>query len=245
LATPPDEPIASPASPRGGGPLADRDRQPDWTQRVTALVAVAALLVAFGGLVVARWQWDAMKDANRAMQDQLVFGQRAYVLPAKIVQEPFGSPEKGVIRLRVQWENSGNTPTRRMRSYVNFIPRRDPLPKGYNYPDFTVEEGKARVTDTPDAARGFIPPKGQVVSAASFDVATERTRDLGSRFRLYSWGWVEYRDIFVGTPPRITKFCYEITSITIEGKSARLTATQCDENNCTDEECNDLHSGKG
>src|SRR6266849_498804 len=119
------------------------------TAVATAVIAAATIFYT----VYSQGQWDVAKR-------QLVSVQRAFVLANKIVAQPIGTPQNGIVRLRVQWENSGNTPTRELATYVNLPLLREAIPRGYNFPDL---DNKGKQTQSPLAIHGFIPPHGIIV----------------------------------------------------------------------------------
>lgn len=174
------------------------------------------------------------RKANVIAKQNLVVVQRALVLATAIAAEPFGTPATGFIRLRVQWENTGNTPTRGFRSYVNFVTRAEPIPKDYNFPDLDSE---GKILKSPIEVHSLVPPKVHNLSLYFHDVPVSLASAIGTHLHLYSWGWAKYRDIFEDSPSHTTRFCFEITHLTTHGVNLTLIAAQCDENNCTDEEC--------
>jgi hypothetical protein len=66
---------------------------------------------------------------------------------------------------------------------------------------------------------------------------------------LFVWGWTTYRDIFTGTPKRLSEFCTEVVSITWTKPDHTDAASDintvnppCPTHNCYDEDCVDYSS---
>jgi hypothetical protein len=64
---------------------------------------------------------------------------------------------------------------------------------------------------------GFIPPRG-MISMTVGQAINEIEAVTQNKKRLFLWGWVEYDDIFEGTPRHRVDYCFEI-KITGEAKS--------------------------
>ena len=63
---------------------------------------------------------------------------------------------------------------------------------------------------------------------------------------LFIWGWVTYKDIFVGTPTHLSEFCVELASMKatkpdVSDPTADLTwlTATCKTHNCYDQDCSD------
>jgi hypothetical protein len=136
----------------------------------------------------------------------------------------------------VQWENSGNTPTKNMTTRGQFAMLHQRLSRGYHFPDL---DEKGKETKTPSALHGFMAPHGTSVSTAYLDIPVASATDIGSKVYLYAWGWARYRDIFQDSTLHTTRFCFEVTQILIQGSDVSIVAAHCDENNCMDEECSE------
>lgn len=166
-------------------------------------------------------------------QEALVSVQRAFVI-AKTTA-PTSIPDadgKRVVawEFRIQWENSGNTPTRTVLQYVNVQWRANELPKNFNFSDL----GEPRSTQS------VIGPKTTVTSGAMIVPTEVIVAAQHGTMHLYFWGWATYRDIFPNTPTHRTEFCYKLTQV--DGNpvtsKVRFVSTHCREgHNCIDEEC--------
>ncbi len=137
-------------------------------------------------------------------------------------------------RIRPQWINSGNTPTRNMGSHVDYSLRDHPLPEDFV---FSYVRG-----DIP----AMIPPHGQI-EGGHRDISADDLlliRD-GKKF-FYAWGTADYRDVFPDTPDRVTKFCAAATNISGDPHKAwhatenplEIMFAVYHRHNCTDEDCN-------
>ena len=64
---------------------------------------------------------------------------------------------------------------------------------------------------------------------------------------LYFWGWMAYRDVFPGTPIRLTEYCVELANVTATGEEHTSPSTNFNwttqpcpvAHNCYDEYCPD------
>jgi hypothetical protein len=112
------------------------------------------------------------------------------------------------------WKNGGSTPTKALFLNVSSSLRNDPLPANFDFPD--------AVGDTIPMVVG---PESSIqasaVSISGKDLVDVRS---GTKY-FYIWGWAKYRDIFVGTPERVTRFCVRITSVTGDPEKAYHSAT--------------------
>jgi len=98
----------------------------------------------------------------------------------------------------VELENRGRTPTRHGLMNVNHIQQAEPLPKDFPY------------LDGPKTETVLIGPDHGVMSPV-INVPVDRMMQVvrGNQ-RLFIWGWIDYNDVFPGTPRHRTEFCFEI-----------------------------------
>jgi hypothetical protein len=136
------------------------------------------------------------------------------------------------------WENSGTTPTKKAVAYASYQAMTDPIPDGFAYPDI----GNKKMTPMVVGAR-------ETVYVGPLDIPIV---DIQAKKHLYFWGWMEYYDIFNGSPLRLTEFCYEATFV---GNTEQLTDPRtpgvfayfwatCEAHNCYDEACADYKEHK-
>jgi hypothetical protein len=223
--------------------------------RISWIIGGAAVLVAFAAVGAAAFQWDQMRKSTKLTREavreatkaaaaatsqsdiaraQLISSQRAYVMALKLVVEPIGPVDSGIARLRVRWENFGNTPPRNLRTSVNFRVRPDLMPKDFIFSDFD-EQG--RVIQSFAGIPSVIPPRTFTQSTKYVDFPVRFAREVGKTIWVYAWGWAKYRDVFDSPEAYITRFCFGITHMTIQGVNLNLVSAHCRENNCTDKEC--------
>ncbi|HSI52102.1 MAG TPA: hypothetical protein VLA61_27870 [Ideonella sp.] len=109
--------------------------------------------------------------------------------------------DEGGAYFGVGWTSGGNTPTRELRTYIDYVVTDGELPADFVFPE-----------DASPIARGFLAPKqmfnGPRIPATSpLDVSiSEQVRTNAKK--LYFFGWAKYFDMFHNTPERITKFCF-------------------------------------
>jgi hypothetical protein len=102
----------------------------------------------------------------------------------------------------VIWENAGNTPTKTLKTWVNWGRFREDIDDTFDYPDLGMEEGRSQSHIGPHAT----------ISTQTFSLAAEDVRALHDETAfMYLWGWAEYHDIFPGTPRHRTEFCARVT----------------------------------
>lgn len=160
--------------------------------RFTWWLFVATLVVA--GLGAAQWH-----DA-RQTRKQLA---RAFLFVREAQWREWLDPTTNAFKgwcFRIQWENSGSTPTRGLRTYITG----DLLdPRAVQTFDFA--------TRAHDAVPLVIGPHASITSA---DYCVEREKMIAvsnGKKRLLVWGWGEYNDVFSTQPQdrHRTEFCYE------------------------------------
>jgi len=97
------------------------------------------------------------------------------------------------------WENSGQTPARNMMVNFNFRSFPNQMPGDFDFPD-------SRPAD-----RDVIGPRA-ILTLPGMDIpAAEIEVGFSQKLRWYIWAWVEYDDIFEGTPRHRTEYCCEVT----------------------------------
>jgi hypothetical protein len=188
---------------------------------------------------------DASERAAKTARQALTSVQRAFIAFSG------SGNEKKVIKdgkttdltLSLPWINGGDTQTRGAVSQINFLPvpvnvllhQSGDLPSGFSFPD-----------------EGYVKPRQFFIAAKGNAIATETIPIYEfylvskKQFRLYTWGWITYHDIFDGTPTHLTEFCDELVNVKsstpdMTDPSAEITVDWefCEEHNCSDEECRD------
>lgn len=189
------------------------DRPPEfWT-------AIASLAIAsFTGTL---WfsthrLWRVTKAALSHAEQTAIRELRAYVSVKEIVMDQFRGPDMvgtsvnaivpGPIhshRISVIFENGGKTPTRKAIVNINRQLRDDELPDNFDFPDGELVEPAA------------VGANGGVYITPGFFISTSEVALVAAKQkRLFVWGWVEYDDVFDGTPRHRTEFCLDTTADT-------------------------------
>lgn len=165
-------------------------------------LSIATLLVACGTIALV---WTTFLQV-RAIKKNMTLTQRAFVYVKQVMAHPLRGGD-GKIRsflVEVILENSGETPTKHMLSYVSGQSfDSDGIPDGFNFPDIGEES----------SVHGLLGPKS-MVAVGRFEISVDNARQLvmGSSDRLFLWGWCEYDDIFApATKRHRTEFCYELS----------------------------------
>ncbi|GEM_PF-3468615 len=98
------------------------------------------------------------------------------------------------------WENSGDTPTKKMRNYVNWQYFPTDIPQHFDFPDHFGEESTAMII----GPHATIPASPLEIENIYID------NILAGQGHLYIWGWAEYNDVFDKTIRHRTEFCNEV-----------------------------------
>jgi hypothetical protein len=149
--------------------------------------------------------------ANRTAdlaERNLTATERAFVHLKTIVGDPIRDPNQ-VLRIFTvvfEWENSGTTPTRDLAVNVNWTHQWGDLPGGFLYP--YNDAGRTRL---------FLGPKA-ISHGGQIDIPRDVIDAVRSgRERVFIWGRADYSDIFEGTRPHFTQFCFTLEVRTIPG----------------------------
>jgi hypothetical protein len=138
------------------------------------------------------------------------------------------------MRILPQWENGGQTPTRKMVAHVSY----QWLDRAFNDDtDFRDLDSTGAVI--PGGAKGqimLIGPGAAHFSAAIDVDPTCIASILDHRGHLYIWGWATYDDVFPKTLRHRTEFCVEFIIIQEPSETA-FRFPLYGRHNCADEEC--------
>lgn len=146
---------------------------------------------------------ESRKGTNIARY-AMIAGERAFVF-VKVITWGFSThPITGQYSYSFQptWENSGDTPTRRMKTFVDWPLRQTPMPRNF---DWNVAIGMPGLIAPKSTMGGATGPHPGGISAA--DMLAVQS---GTKF-LYILGWAKYCDVFPESPEHQTRFCYQIT----------------------------------
>lgn len=145
----------------------------------------------------------AKRSADIAEQ-ALVAGQRAYVRVAHfpwLWRGDLDRPGKYFYDITPIVENGGNTQTVGLRINVNSMLRDTPIPDDFAFP-FQGEPGFSLI-----GSRQTISASNAIILDDDL-LAVQR----GQKY-FYVWGTITYRDVFPGTPERVTEFCTQISKV--------------------------------
>jgi hypothetical protein len=164
-----------------------------WTALATIAIAIFTLTLKLATDKL----WTAGRDA-------LVTTERAFVWLNEfytddwIVSPRAQSFEFSRLILKLQWRNSGDTPTRDMAVQVDWTDLPGDLPTDFTY---NYRNPPFRMFLAPQATEWSEPVR---ITSATANTA------LRGNTNIYIWGRVDYRDIFDDTPPRFTEWCYQM-----------------------------------
>lgn len=125
------------------------------------------------------------------------------------------------------WENSGDTPTKKMRNHVNWTYFVTDIPPDFDFPDITGEESTA-VLIGPHATLNTSPLE---INMQCIDNVAQ------GKGHLYIWGWAEYNDVFENTNRHRTEFCSEVLISKISETEISIRFRLYKLHNGADEEC--------
>jgi hypothetical protein len=243
----------------------DAPNETQLTKATWFLAKLTLLLVIVGLSQVALFYWqlrlirksledarvaaEAARDGAKAARDSadtarlsMIASERAYVHHdgCKYISHPDRNTGKIFWRIRPRWKNSGNTPTRNLWIFTQYELRDTELPE--NFP-FEIERSF-------DPRPTLIGPEG-CIEGAAFNIFGEDVLAVSKQQKhFYVWGVAHYRDVFPGTPERVTKFCYFVRGTAGDPLSAydaktnlvELFFTAYHRHNCADEDCIDAQA---
>jgi hypothetical protein len=176
-------------------------------------------------IAVARNAANAADQSAKIAEKSLVLTQKAFVFVEDIIADkvPFGDPsQKGNCRITVVLKNSGGTRPENILCNIAYdaFPDEMPMKKIFEIPD---EDEPIRAVIGPQASfYSFY--KDLSIGILAVDLIQYKNI-------AYIWGWIDYDDVFEGTPRHRTEFCYEITLIG-EGRIGFRLLYQGADNEC-------------
>lgn len=180
--------------------LADRSAELAWWQNVIGGAGFGAVVLA---LILSALATKAARDQLRLSRHALVDTDRAFVYPKHGVWAARKNVESELIEgwsVSQRWRNSGKTPTRYLRMFINKDVRDTVLPTNFDFPDSGSETVPI-----------LIAPDG-TLDSSELVLSLDEMRDIiAGRKHFYTWGWVEYDDVFERAPRHRTEFCYKWT----------------------------------
>jgi hypothetical protein len=224
-----DPPHVSPAPQVNAGSDQQNQRSGEHTPEVTILgIKPGEWLLSIVTLMLWGATVGLVRGSDRTAERQL----RAYVhlknLEVRQIMDPWGV--SGIHRetpiLFVTWENAGQTPTRNMTTNSNWASFETDIPGDFQFPD------------DPLRAIGLLGPRQtqelkprQPLPIDILSQAAER------KIKIYVWGWVEYDDVFAGTPRHRTEFAAELTVHGLPGVVCHYTLQVYPKHNGADDDC--------
>jgi hypothetical protein len=172
-----------------------------------------------------------MRESNEINRKAYNAADRAFVvfngLSAKLVFDQ--ASQKDVWAIAPIWLNTGNSPTRDLKIYVNWCPRSQPLPNEFTYPDLPTTGGN----DYEDLG-----PRQQTIGSA-YNIGPEIFDFVKRHAALfYFYGWATYKDILDEKTIHRTAFCRVVTDFVGDPKDANGAASYSEcPHNCMDTEC--------
>ncbi|HEV3186243.1 MAG TPA: hypothetical protein VGZ49_15250 [Xanthobacteraceae bacterium] len=155
---------------------------------------------------------DAVRDQASLTREAMIRTQRAFVFVKRVcvghqinlVQSTTGPLVEVVVgwNIGVQWENTGDTPTRDLLTHISIHEFEGEMPTDYEFPDLNETTTKS-----------LLGPKAVCFSPVFAIPDSQARRVFLNGNHLYMWGWAEYDDVFPGTERHRTEFCYELLFI--------------------------------
>ena len=220
-------------------------------QWMMAIFGVAATGVSIWAVILVRDTLYETREFAKAARDSaqvardtfdvqrlaMVAADRAYVHHNGVAWiSHIEETEKRIFwRLRPRWLNTGNTPARQVHAQVQLILSSEVLPG-----DFEFEIEQLRDTAVVTIAPHTFIESGRVVIWGD-DLNAVKKGELHA----YLWGILVYRDVFPGTPERITRFCVKAAEVTgnptllfnEKTNIVHIDWATYERNNCVDEDC--------
>lgn len=159
----------------------------------------------------------------------MIVNQRAFVFVKNISAVVISDTSSGysaphVWRITAVFENSGDTPAKKLLSCISWENFENEITDRFDFPD------KSKPT------YAFVGPKA-IIHSNHIDIpydAIDRATNFSDLFHyhIYLWGWVEYNDVFNETKRHRTEFCYKI-----EMDRGAMSFRAHHKHNAADEEC--------
>jgi hypothetical protein len=212
------------------------------------------LAVLTGGLVIAssiqfiflyradktaRIAATAVKDQASLTREAMIRTQRAFVFVKRIcvghqtnlVQSPTGPLVEVIVgwNIGIQWENTGDTPTRDLITHISLHEFQGEMPASYDFPDLNGTTTKS-----------LLGPKAVCFSPVFSIPDSQARQTFQGESHLYMWGWAEYNDVFPDSDRHRTEFCYELLFIAPFPSKSSFTHRLHNRHNGAEDECSKL-----
>jgi hypothetical protein len=201
--------------------------------RITLLVTVLYLCVTAFIFWQTKRAATAAEKANETTTEALTSVQRAFVF-VKSEHEviAFGPPGDQLFQITFRFENAGTTPTRNLKSHLNWRFQHEPMDQNFSFADQGGRETPAVL-----GPKEYFGLTTDSLPTKIFDEV------VAKRIHFYVWGWAKYNDVFKNTAQHVTRFCYELFPFAASmDKRTKLVNMQyrfnnCPYFNCADEDC--------
>jgi hypothetical protein len=211
-----------------------------WTAVFTGILTLFTgllLLVAMRQTTISRQSTELSRQSTESSRAS----QRAFLGIAISPRLEAVAPQGKVTGYKVHmgWKNNGTTPTQSALAEFNIADWAERPSRGFDFAQLPQAERQEYVVGPQASWEVLTVP-------LSFDM-------LSDGRHLFGWGWVVYRDIFKGTPVRLSEFCFELTNPKWLGPTGPvvgldrlkpntlfvLDTPPCQTHNCYDEQCED------
>jgi len=194
---------------RGQQSKEDQGRQfREYVTIVVLTITMIVLVITYNAISdqVAEMQkvYEPIREQAVVARQSLEDVQRAFIYRSSIIA--FISDDTQIIG--VEWKNSGSTPGLHAKRWTSIKMFPGDIPKDFTYPDLGTDGNI--VADDIIRPVTFVGPLETQFSEL-IKVSLDAMRAVRSgQFRLFTWGWIEYDDVFPNTPRHRTEFCNEI-----------------------------------
>lgn len=214
------------------------DNSTDWLlvlfNGLLVVATIALFISAERGVDAAKRSAEAADRSAQIAENGLSKLQRAFITINRIFYlSHLGDDGTVWWSAHLDWQNSGNSPARKVRPFFTRYFEDNDIPAAYK---FAVPSGRPELFVGPHAG---MQSGGFGITADEFKMVRE-----GKKF-LYIWGQIDYRDIFDGTPDHVTKFLIQVKDFRGDVTKVWDDKTNVIEvlmdtpgrHNCADEDC--------
>lgn len=176
-----------------------------WQTRRLAQGAEEQTRMTVKNIQATREMASAAKKSAIVAETDLYVARRAYIIAEGIGLAPDRNAAGDITQfsVRVVWKNAGQTPATRTNQSMNYMPMQDELPQHFTFPDIAIEAQST--VGVSDIGAGSIGQTGDIAITSDEILAI-----WNRRLNAYIWAWIEYSDVFSGTPRRRTEYCAKV-----------------------------------
>jgi len=189
----------------------------EWSTSIgIAVYTVLTAVILWSGLNGNSINWDSLRYSNRA---SVVLSDVDFeTIPEGIAMVP-------------RWENTGNTPTVNMETFMVALFSKEQPTEGFS----NIPLPGTADADADAISLGAKGTSGAIASILPGNCLREAA--TGMRGFTYIWGRATYRDVF-SDETHITRFCWRVISFDLSNPfKIHVQHYQCKEGNCIDSEC--------